>query len=65
MASLDSLVVKGVPFDQIQMPDEVRKAIIDYYKGKGMPIDILQRHYGFQKGISVEPDPKAIRSMYE
>lgn len=43
---------------KIKLPQE----IIDYYKGKGVPLEFAEKHYGLRKHLDVRPTKKASRS---
>ena len=45
----DSISVQGTR--DIKLPQELS----DYYGGKGTPVKFLKEHYGFCRGMTVEP----------
>jgi len=53
------LYVKGVTFDKLEMPDELRKAIIDYYAGRGFPLRLYEKYY-LDKSLVIHPEPKQL-----
>lgn len=48
----NSLNVQGTK--DIDLPHELS----DYFTGKGTPAEFLKKHYGFGKGMTVEPRAK-------
>ena len=44
------------------MKIKLPKEITDYYKGKGMPLEFAEKHYGLRKHLDVRPSPRALRS---
>ena len=37
------------------LPPDLAKGIDDYYKGKGISIELLKKYYGFGEGMTVGP----------
>jgi hypothetical protein len=51
-----SLSVQGT--NNVPIPPEIR----DYYRGKGIPLAFLKKHYGLGKTLLIQPTPEQLRA---
>lgn len=51
-----SLSVQGT--NNVPVPAEIR----DFFKGKGIPLSFLKKHYGLGKSLEIRPTPEELRS---
>jgi hypothetical protein len=45
-------------------PDDLRQGIIDYWEGRGMPMEILEKYYSFRKSLAIRPSEAQIRALF-
>ena len=59
----DSVSVQGVTFDKIDWTgyEELGRAILDYYAGKGFPLEVWEKY--FTGSITIHPKPKYLRKV--
>lgn len=48
-----SLFVQGT--DDNNLSDELKKALDDYYAGRGIPLAILRKYYGLGESLTITP----------
>ncbi len=45
-------------------PDDLRQGIINYWKGRGISISLLDKYYNFRGSLTINPSKEQIRSLY-